>query len=66
MSRKEALFEIFKKAAEHKGEPFPYNNWEEWEADLRSRLRLAGQPLSHRQWPCPTIRNFYLLNSKLY
>ena len=28
MTRKEALFETFKKVAEHKGEPFPYNNWE--------------------------------------
>ena len=37
MSRKEALFEIFKKAAEHKGKPFPYNNLEEWEADAPKR-----------------------------
>ena len=37
MTRKEALFEIFKKAAEHKGKPFPYNNLEEWEADEPKR-----------------------------
>lgn len=28
MTRKEALFEIFKKPANHKGELFPYNNRE--------------------------------------
>lgn len=37
MSRKEALFENLKKAAERKGEPFPYENWEEWEADEPKR-----------------------------
>ena len=37
MTRKEALFEFLKNAAERKGEPFPYNNWEEWEADEPKR-----------------------------
>ena len=37
MTRKEALFENLKKAAERKGEPFPYNNLEEWEADEPKR-----------------------------
>ena len=37
MTRKEALFENLKKAAERKGEPFPYNNLEEWEADAPKR-----------------------------
>ena len=37
MSRHLILFEWAKKAAERKGEPFPYNNWEEWEADEPKR-----------------------------
>ena len=37
MDRKEFLFEWAREAAERKGEPFPYNNWEEWRADEPKR-----------------------------
>lgn len=39
MNRIEALFENLKNAAERKGEPFPYNNWDEWKADEPKRMQ---------------------------
>ena len=35
--RKEVIFERWKKIAKSRGEPFPYNNWEEWKADEPKR-----------------------------
>ena len=37
MTRKEVAFEFRKRYAERIGEPFPYNNLEEWEADAPKR-----------------------------
>lgn len=37
MTRKEVAFEYRKRYAERIGEPFPYNNLEEWEADAPKR-----------------------------
>lgn len=35
--RREVIFERWKKITESRGEPFPYNNWEEWKADEPKR-----------------------------
>lgn len=37
MTRKETAFKYRKRIAESNGEPFPYNNYEEWEADAPKR-----------------------------
>ena len=36
-TRRQMLFERWKKIAEIREEPFPYNNWEEWKADEPKR-----------------------------
>ena len=63
MSRHFLLFEWAKEVAKRNGEPFPYNNWEEWQADEPKReaehKRYWGQKHVWLEDFCAKDRAYY-------